>query len=359
TVIAKPKPYDGSFESFDTFLTHLKMYFQAKSNEYENDMFDQAKIRDALMTMQEGRAAKWGELVFGEMEKAAAQGRLIFQNWAAFEHRLRGSFADPNKKENAQRELHAIRQKPNESMLDFLLRFDQLQFQAGFSEEDLLATLRDAVEPDLFLCAVVQTNVERTLESWKRHLLEMDNKRRAWEAGKGKERKSTVEAPRSDGRFEGRGRGGPWFGRGRGRGTWVPRGNWNAGQRGNVPQQANNQPVASTSTSSASVPVPSPQTAGGRVFGGPGEPMDVDRARTRRGLRCWVCNTLGHFASECPQRGIRTMWNEMNNEERQELIRTVKVLEEEGVEQHEEEEYVEEDKQDEAVSQGPQSEADF
>ncbi|KIL54195.1 hypothetical protein M378DRAFT_174377, partial [Amanita muscaria Koide BX008] len=40
TVIAKPKPHHGA---------HLKMYFQAKVNEYENVIF---KIRDALMTMQ-------------------------------------------------------------------------------------------------------------------------------------------------------------------------------------------------------------------------------------------------------------------------------------------------------------------
>ncbi|KIL64292.1 hypothetical protein M378DRAFT_163316 [Amanita muscaria Koide BX008] len=326
TAIAKPKVYDGTFEGFDAFIAQLKMYFQTKAYEYENDVHDQAKITDALLLMQEGRAAKWAELIYGEMELAKSQGRLTFSDWGVFERRLRSYFEDPNKKEKAQHDLHTIRQKPGEAMIDFLARFDQLQFQAGFSDEDLLAILREAVEPGLFYSALINASgVERNLPTWKQRLLEMDNKRRTW-------RMEHQSSDRSDARGEGRDRGG--YGRGR---FSNRRGNWN--QRGVAPlrgpvQMSERVPSAPPvpSTSSTTIPAPAQANTGARTVVDQGEPMDVDRARNRRvqGGRCWTCQAQGHFSNQCPQRMARQMWDDMGDEERQALVRVLTQTDEEA-----------------------------
>ncbi|KIL55025.1 hypothetical protein M378DRAFT_182346 [Amanita muscaria Koide BX008] len=132
---------------------------------------------------------------------------------------------------------------------------------------------------------------------------------------------------RSDGRAEGRGRGG--FGNRRG--NWNQRGG--ASPRGTIPTTERAPPLPSTS--SAAVPAPAPVNMGTPTFGGQGEPMDVDRTRNRRvqGGRCWTCGTQGHFSSQCPQRMARQMWDEMGDEERQALVRILSQTDEEAPEE--------------------------
>ncbi|KAM6490797.1 hypothetical protein JOM56_013760 [Amanita muscaria] len=212
-------------------------------------------------------------------------------------------------------------------MIDFLARFDQLQFQAGFSDEDLLAILREAVEPGLFYSALINASgVERNLPTWKQRLLEMDNKRRTW-------RMEHQSSDRGDGRGEGRDRGG--YGRG---GFGNRRGNWN--QRGGAPLRAP-VPISERvlppvpSTSSTTIPAPAQASPGARTFADQGEPMDVDWARNRRaqGGQCWTCHAQGHFSNRCPQRMARQMWDDMGDEERQALVRVLTQTDEEAPEE--------------------------
>lgn len=262
--VARPEIFDG--KGFLTFMRSVNLYLIANKKEFPDDA---SKIVFVLSYMKAGHADTWAENFTDE-----ANDKNDFGTWDDFKVALKRSFADPNLTKHAVDKLESMTQG-RQSADEFFQHFETYRRQAGYTSDKgsfddyLIRILERNMNRDLVTRVHAAENVIDTYDKFKDRAMRQDAIMRRLE---------------------------------------------------DIPQPKKPTPTHSTRPHAPSpaqfTPRP-PQpvekrTSSGMVFGGSGQPMDVDKARMRG--RCYLCGTPGHRQFDCPNRNkeqIRQMVSEM------------------------------------------------
>src|SRR3954470_23825146 len=95
----------------------------------DNFVTSEDKIFFVLSYMMGGLAGQWAE---NEYEKIMEDGYVV-ASFSQFEHRLQGTFSDPNKEHNVQHQLSTTRQGCNETAEEFFQKFELNRRAASYS----------------------------------------------------------------------------------------------------------------------------------------------------------------------------------------------------------------------------------
>ena len=265
SLIAKPDDFDGKTENFLAFYRQCRLYIRSNKRHFSTD---KSKILLVLSHMKSGLASKWADNFVDEAEEPdssddkSAPGyvpEMTFGTWKDFETRLKESFGNPNQQKEAQKKLHELKQGTMTAE-EFFQMFDQYRRAAGYqSNHD--AYLIDLLERNLRYETVATiynsgSQLPTEYEDWKSRALLIDGLQR---------------------RLKNVGRSG-WSG------------------QPNRPTAGSTSAATTTTTTTTSAPVK--KTPTGTVYGGAGQPMQID---TSRGPRvCYNCQQEGHIARNCP-----------------------------------------------------------
>src|SRR3954468_23345570 len=115
SLVAKPNDFDG--KDYKLFQCQCAIYMMANQ---DNFVTSKDKILFVLSYMKGGLAGQWAE---NEYEKIMEDG-YVAATFSEFEHRLQGTFSDPNKERNAQHQLSTTRQGFSETTEEFFQKFE-------------------------------------------------------------------------------------------------------------------------------------------------------------------------------------------------------------------------------------------
>jgi len=256
----KPHDYDGSVATFDRFMRELRANFAADPKAFESV---RGRIIFALSCMATGKAERWAN----RMEKRVFNGRFTVTTWEAFESLLKEHFDDPNEREHAQTKIGSLKQG-KKSADEFFVEFEDLMDLAGYNDEAYIHLLCDNLDKEVVRAIYYQRAMPKTYAEWKEHAIQIDRHIKEFEKGA----PGRNEAPR-----------------------FPPR--WMQDRRAE-PRMERSVPGPANMEGPSGVP-----GGGGQVYGGPGQPMDIDRSRGASGrpVICYNCNKPGHLARNCKE----------------------------------------------------------
>lgn len=206
--------------------------------------------------------------------------------WEAFAKELEATFAEKNKKQTAQQELVSFCQA-GRTAEEFFQQFDQLCRKAGYHtghDEFLIELIKTAVHESLVRKVFSMEKLPDTYALWKEKILLFDKAERQFKSilqSRGSSSSSPSNKPRNDPPK-------PRF---------IPRPYYPP------PQQ---QPRRDNT---------------GVVYGGRGQRMDVDAAKTAKA--CFNCGEAGHFVKDCkkPKKmNVRSLVSNLTEEQAAEMI---------------------------------------
>src|SRR4051812_31320102 len=114
SLVAKPSDFDS--KDYKLFRHQYTIYMMANC---DNFITSKDKILFGLSYMKGGLAGQWAE---NEYEKIMEDG-YVAASFSEFEHRLQGTFHDPNKERNVQHQLSTTCQGFNEMAEEFFQKF--------------------------------------------------------------------------------------------------------------------------------------------------------------------------------------------------------------------------------------------
>jgi len=258
THLAKPAVFNG--QDFRGWWRSVSLYILGNDRDFTTD---QDKILFALSFMTEGGAEQWSQ----NFCEAAIEDDG-FGTWKEFIKELKKSFENKNQKREAQAALDRLVQG-KQTAEEFFMKFELLRREAGFVEQEhhafLIGLLEKNVDDVLIDHIYDVTPLPDDYEVWKEKIIAFDSSKR---------RRAAVKAMKT-----------PW--------------------RSYTPATSTPRPAASTSQAAKPTTtfVPTPQQSsggGGRLYGGMGQPMDLDESR-RKGL-CFSCGQQGHISRFCPNK---------------------------------------------------------
>jgi Retrotransposon gag protein/Zinc knuckle len=274
--VAAPDAYDGSPEKLDPFLRQLYLTFSDDPTSFRDPM---RKIRFALSYMKEKFALQWANRIIGELE----DGSRTYDDWKLFRQDLISAFANPNKKEQAQRKLEQLRQggRPAE---EFFVEFEEYKAFARYNDEGYVALLKRNLNSGIVRRIYELETVPETYEKWKQYALRFDQNYREYQSLMTGPKKQTDQNPR---RYSDR----------------------------------------HNTTPTPSEPPPTPKS----VDTGAGQPMDIDRYRSTipEKRTCYNCGKAGHISKNCRSeraprvQQFRMMYGALSPEERVEFQKLV------------------------------------
>jgi hypothetical protein len=240
--IAPPAEFDGSKHKVTTFIKDCQLYMMARPDMFT---FEDAKIAFILSYCKGPKIDDWANMVFDDIvkEKLSApttgNGLLL---------RIKTHYGDPHEAMTAQMKLGELRQTG--TVDDYIISFRTLAQKTGYDDIALInAFITNLHNETRRKCFAVYPMPE-SLEEWYSVALGFQ---RQWEFEKS---------------FK------------YGRNSGVPRPPVISGKGQTVVTK--NAQTSSTS-------------GGGRIFGGSGQPMDIDRKR----IQCAYCKKFGHIVGDC------------------------------------------------------------
>lgn len=200
---------------------------------------------------------------------------------------LENTYGDPNRIQNAQKELFALRQRDSE-FGTFFAEFQRLALESNLSEESLPVILERAISRELQEMLLHNPSQSRDYHALARHLQELENRRRYYEATIASRRRPaatqnpTATKPDTTGKpatppFGSRPAGPPF------------------GSRPAAPPFGTRPAGPLSSSRPGTPPVPS------------GEPMDLSRQQRSKQYEgrferreCFRCGSPDHYVAACP-----------------------------------------------------------
>jgi len=250
----EPDAFDGSPKNTESFINSCVNTFMAQPQVYATP---ESQVRFALSFLKSG-ATKWRDALLRDLNRGA----WLITTWADFEDRLRRSFGNPHRVQEAQRALHHINQNQRTAE-DFFIAFEDIVADAGFCDATVVFQLLRAIRKEIRDVAQLHEPRPEYYEDWKALILKIDQNLR--------ENSSSSSFYDNNGRYNYRPA--PSF----------PR------PYNNFRQQTNNRPSTSPTPAPPAQPVPK---AAAMMTTAPVVPSSKTPS-------CWKCNGP-HWPRQCP-----------------------------------------------------------
>ena len=282
--VPKPPYFDGNKKEFLGWWRQLALHLGG----YQQTPSDMQKIMIALSLMK-GRSAKRFANMFVDSHN------LEEYSFEEFKRNLSVTFQPADIRRKAEQELAGLRQKSNEAIEEFILRFHQCvieaQYNTGAHGRFLIQILRNAVKQELVefveISQVQLIDLDK-LDDWVHALIQAERIKT-----KQKARKAT-----STGHSD------------------APTKSWNANPRNGSnyvsPNYKGKNPIANFSVNKAAASPTAKPAAPAAIhpnqtgtFGGQGAPMDISKARAEG--KCAKCSKPWPCKDHIRKRVIRQM----------------------------------------------------
>jgi hypothetical protein len=240
--IAAPAEFDGSKDKVTTFLKDCKLYMMARPEMFT---YEDARIAFILSYCKGPKIDDWANMVFedilaGRLAAPATGNSLML--------RIKTQFGDPHEAMTAQMKLDRLTQTG--SVDDYIISFRTLAQKTGYDEIALTHKFIENLHKEVRRKCFSVYPMPDTLEEW---YTIAQGFQRAWEFEKSFQYGQNTSIPRPTG------------------------------------TSSKSQVVVTKNTQTSNT------SSGGRVFGGSGQPMDIDRKR----IQCAYCKTFGHTVGDC------------------------------------------------------------
>jgi len=281
---AHPSDFDGTYSRFRPWLREVKVKILIDKLQAEQD-----KILCAIQYMKKGQAAEFRDMF---LDLVFAKEPLDFGTWEEFEAQLKARFTDQLHKDHVRERVEHFRQG-RLPVQEFLVRIEQMFDQAELtSEEERIRILKKNVDPDVLRIIYNSDHIPGTHQAWVTKISKVGQLQEQLRQIQADQRRTT-----------------PFF---------------SSRPHEHPPQRPPTQPPAQRYNISVNPNVPSKDASKPKY-----EPMDVDRIKT---TRCYNCQELGHMRKECPKPAcprvnVREMWEQLDDDEKEELYVEVRAME--------------------------------
>jgi hypothetical protein len=261
--LSPPEPYDGSPDKAKSFLNSLREYFRAKAAEFADD---DAKVTFAGSYMKLDKAKRWIDNLLDDDEKTLSD---VFPTWDSFLTAFKNEFHDPLAATTAKHKLKSLKQGTG-TVQEYITAFETYSRQSGYDDQILMEHFETGLTAELQQRMYTLQKMPTTLKGWKLEARKLDEQDQVLKAKQSSQ--SSFEQKKSANAFN----------------------NSNFSVAKPNPFKPKPNPFQKPSTT------PQTKTASGTIFGGSGQPMDLDAAK-RAGL-CYGCGTKGHMIADCPKK---------------------------------------------------------
>lgn len=276
--VAKPDNFDGTEFKFSSFIHQLTLLFWANPAQYK---LDDNKITCALSYMRGGRAESWAR---GFMEKL--EDLNSYQcSWDEFKDLLTLSFGTADPSASAVDKLYKLEQG-SMTADEYIVAFEEHEGHTGWDDKALMNQFERGLKPGLAASIYRLECMPATLPGWKQWCRKLDRQWRLYE-----EKQRMLHPQKSTATVQAK-----------------------AVSQVQVPRA-----VATLNGGYAK------QDGTGVIFGGKGQPMDIDGAQSR--IVCFRCGNRGHVARFCPDKirgNVQHVRAVLGEEEFAELLSLVK-----------------------------------
>jgi hypothetical protein len=259
--VANPQHFNGDPRNFETFITSIDIVFMANPYTYATHT---TKIYYVLSYMTKKFAAQWAQ----RMVHSINVGSYIITTWEDFCEHLKNTFENADRRNQAQQKLLALRQGALTAE-EFFIQFDEYYLESGFNEVAAIHYIKQAVRDGLIMCITTSPSPPETYDEWKTMIIRLD---RQFHQNNARQQAFPSTVPLA-----------------------VPN---------SLPRSRSTSPAMSSAASNAPTPELSPNiTTTSGVQPGISAPMQIDAVSTSTSLaniRCYNCNTMGHYGYQCP-----------------------------------------------------------
>ena len=249
--IATPDAFDGSSDKAQSFLNSVNLYIQAREVEFSTEL---SKVHFAISYMKEGKAKLWVDNLLNKEDSIAD----LFPTWRRFVIDFKKQFFDTLQSETARRLIKQTYQGSG-TVKDYVIAFEKHELLTGYEEISLIEAFENGLNADLLKDLYRLANPPSNLEQYKESAKQLDEQRLKAEA-----------------RLAARGL---------------------HSKKPYTPSTDKTKSVTPSQPSTSKPAVEQVKSGTGIVFGGSGQPMDLDAARSQR--LCFNCGKRGHIAKFC------------------------------------------------------------
>ena len=276
--VAKPESFDGSESKLEGFLQQLRLLFWAEPDVYAND---NSRITSALSYMKQGSAQAWARRF---MEHSDNSNGNYGMSWSAFETQLKESFGAADPTVNAVDKIRNL-QQGSMTADEYIVAFEEYEARTKWDDKALKDQFEQGLKPGLVASIYRLQEMPTDLAGWKTWARRLDRQWRQYEEKQRLNKQAKASTTKE-----------------------------HETKKTTMKQTASHQ----------SEGIPVRRDATGLIFGGRGQPMDLDEAR-RKGL-CFRCGRQGHIGRNCPDKkttDVRRMFSTLDEDQIDELKKIV------------------------------------